>query len=46
MGGRRESQAHSSGMIIEKNGNKLIYKCNDFGLETNFDKLIFQIELI
>lgn len=46
MGRGSESQAHTSGMVIEKKGEKLIYKCNDFGYETDFDKLIFQIEMI
>jgi hypothetical protein len=40
----RRSQAFSSGMVIEEQGNKITYYCNDFGLETNFDKLVFSIE--
>jgi hypothetical protein len=36
----------ASGMVIEKKEKKIIFNCNDSGLETNFDKLIFQIELI
>ncbi len=35
-----------SGMLIENNNNIITYKCNDVGFETNFDKLIFQIELL
>ncbi|MGM9635858.1 MAG: hypothetical protein ACI3YE_06865 [Candidatus Avispirillum sp.] len=44
--GRRVTLAAPSGMLIETNGNKTIYRCNDVGFETNFDKLIFQIELL
>lgn len=41
-----KSQVDSSGMIVECEGNKRIYKCNDAGFETNFEKLVFKIELI
>ena len=41
-----DSQADSSGMLIESIDNKYLYRCNDFGFETNFDKLIFEIEKI
>lgn len=41
-----KSQVDSSGMIVEQEGNKMIYKCNDVGFQTNFDKLIFEIELL
>lgn len=41
-----ESQAFTSGMLVEEEGNKRIYNCNDFGYETNFDKLVFTIELL
>jgi len=44
MGRGNESQSHTSGMLIEKDGEKIIYKCNDFGHETNFDKIVFSIE--
>jgi hypothetical protein len=40
----RQSLAHTSGMILEDVGNKTIYRCNDFGYDTNFGKLIFSIE--
>jgi hypothetical protein len=39
-----ESQVYSSGMIVEEKENKLIYRCNDYGFDTNFEKLIFSIE--
>lgn len=41
-----KSQVDSSGMVVEREGNKLIYKCNDAGFQTDFDKLVFEIELI
>lgn len=41
-----KSQVDSSGMIVEREGNKIIYKCNDAGFQTDFDKLVFKIELI
>ena len=44
--GGRKSQMDSCGMVVEKTDGKLLYKCNDAGFETNFDKLIFQIELL
>lgn len=40
------SLSYKCGMIIEKNGNKIKYRCNDFGDNTNFDKLVFEIEII
>ena len=40
----RQSQLLTSGMLIEEEGNTAIYHCNDYGYETNFDKLIFSIE--
>lgn len=40
------SQVPSSGMVLEKRKNLYRYCCNDAGFETNFDKLIFEIELI
>lgn len=43
-GDGRESQAHTSGMIVEQIDNILIYRCNDYGLETDFNKLVFSIE--
>lgn len=44
-GGRR-SQVDSCGMIVKQNANVYRYLCNDVGFETNFDKLIFEIELL
>lgn len=43
-GGRR-SQMDSCGMIVEQKGNIFTYSCNDVGFQSDFDKLIFQIEL-
>lgn len=40
------SQVPSCGMVLEKKGNLYRYFCNDAGFQTNFDKLIFEIELI
>jgi hypothetical protein len=44
-GNGSDSQSFTSGMLLEEHGNILIYHCNDIGFETNFDKLIFSIEL-
>jgi len=44
-GGRR-SQMDSCGMLVERNGNTIVYKCNDVGFQSDFDKLIFEIELL
>jgi len=43
-GDGRESQAHTSGMIVEQKNKVLIYHCNDYGFETDFNKLVFSIE--
>ena len=40
------SQLASCGMIIDSIDGKRIYRCNDSGFVSNFDKLIFSIELI
>ena len=40
----RESQAWSSGMLIEDIPNGRRYHCNDIGFETSFDKLVFRVE--
>ena len=39
----RESQAHSSGMLVEDLPDGRRYRCNDIGFDTNFDKLVFRI---
>lgn len=44
-GGGVYSQMYGSGMLLEEKNNKYIYKCNDFGIETKFDKLVFSIKL-
>jgi len=41
-----ESQAWSSGMLIEESLNGRRYHCNDIGFETSFDKLVFRIERV
>lgn len=43
---RRNSQMAYSGMILEQKGNVYRYKCNDTGKNTEFDKLVFEIELL
>lgn len=40
------SQSHSSGMVIEEIPKGRRYRCNDIGLQTYFDKLVFKIEHI
>jgi len=42
----KNSQAHSSGMIIKDEGNLFVYHCNDYGFDMNFDKLVFSIEIL
>lgn len=44
--GGRHSQMDSCGMLVEQNENVYRYHCNDVGFQTNFDKLIFEIELL
>ena len=44
--GMRESQMYGSGMLIEEEDNKRTYHCNDYGLDTQFDKLVFTLELL
>ena len=43
-GGRRSSQAHSSGMRVEELPSGRRYRCNDIGFETAFDRIVFRIE--
>ena len=43
---RRNSQMAYSGMILEQKGNIYRYYCNDTGKNTDFDKLVFEIELL
>lgn len=42
----RRSQIDSCGMLVEQNGNTIIYRCNDAGFVTNFDKFVFSITLL
>ena len=46
MGKGRRSLGFTSGMLLEQKGEKTIYHCNDWGIDTNFDKLIFSFEKI
>jgi hypothetical protein len=43
-GDGRNSQAWSSGMLIEELPNGRRYRCNDIGFNTRFDKLVVRIE--
>jgi len=45
-GSGSQSQCYTSGMLQQKEGKRIIYYCNDFGKETNFDKLVFSLEKI
>ena len=38
------SQSHTSGMLVEEIPNGRRYKCNDIGLQTEFDRLVFRVE--
>jgi hypothetical protein len=40
----RGSQSESSGMMVTESPNGRRYRCNDFGWEDRFDKLVFRIE--
>jgi hypothetical protein len=42
----KNSQAHSSGMLVEELPLGRRYHCNDIGFETNFDKLLFRIQRV
>lgn len=44
-GGKR-SLTDSCGMLVEYEHNTIIYKCNDAGFQSDFDKLIFQVEML
>ena len=44
--GRRYSQMAYSGMLLKHHKNTSMYSCNDTGFETQFDKLVFEIELL
>lgn len=44
--GRSFSQGWTSGMLVEELHNGRRYSCTDFGLDTNFDKLIFRVEIV
>jgi hypothetical protein len=40
----RNSLSYHSGMILEENNKKIVYHCNDHGINNKFDKLVFSIE--
>lgn len=40
-----ESQAYTSGMLVEYGAGALRYRCHDFGNTPDFSKLLFEIEL-
>ena len=40
------SQMYKCGMLIEEQGNKRIYRCSEYSDEGDFDRLVFQIELL
>jgi hypothetical protein len=42
----KESQSHTSGMRVEELRNGYRYRCNDFGIDTEFDKLVFRLERV
>ncbi len=44
-GGAR-SLLDSCGMLVEQKENIIIYHCNDSGFVSDFDKLVFQIEIL
>lgn len=41
-----QSQADSCGMIVEELEDCKIYRCNDVGFKSDFDKLVFKIQLL
>ena len=44
--GSAMSQMYKCGMLIEEQGNKRIYRCSEYSDEGDFDRLVFQIELL
>lgn len=45
-GNGQESQAWTSGMLVEELPNGRRYRCNDIGFDTDFAKLVFRIERV
>jgi hypothetical protein len=45
-GSGRQSQSYTSGMLIEQLPKGRRYRCNDIGLATAFDDLVFRIEVV
>ncbi|MBQ2901511.1 MAG: hypothetical protein IJE49_06635 [Agathobacter sp.] len=41
-----KSQTDSSGMIIQETKEGILYRCNDVGFNSNFDKLEFKIQIL
>lgn len=44
--GSAMSQMYKCGMLLEEQGNKRIYRCSEYSDEGDFDRLVFQIELL
>ena len=42
----RRSQGYTSGMLVEDLPNGRRYRCHDFGLEPEFDRLVFRLERV
>lgn len=40
------SQLDSSGMLLEHSENVYVYRCNDEGFKDEFNKLVFEIEIL
>lgn len=40
------SQTDFAGMLVERNENRIIYRCNNGTLDSKFDELVFEIELL
>jgi hypothetical protein len=45
-GAGRNSQAWTSGMLVEELPEGRRYKCNDIGLQGNFESLVFRLERV
>jgi hypothetical protein len=45
-GSGRQSQSYTSGMLVEQLPMGRRYRCNDIGLVTSFDDLVFGIEIV
>ena len=45
-GKRRYEQMDSCGMILEQHDNTYRYYCNDVGFKSDFNKLVFELEVL